>query len=132
VGLLDEAEAQLASTPYLAGQAYSVADVIFTPLLFRLGMAGKTGEYLKPRPHVSGYYDRCGDGHMMCVRGCGSRQVWGLCLPQGLGQGLHAWAAIGDKSLSQGQYPVEALAALSAEDTECLTWFLCTMSHTHV
>lgn len=66
VGLLDEAEQQLATSPYLAGQAYSVADVIFTPVLFRLGMAGKTGEYLKPRPHVSEYFDRCGDGQGVC------------------------------------------------------------------
>lgn len=58
VGLLDEAEQQLAKTPFLAGQAYSVADVMFTPVLFRLGMANKTGLYLKPRPNVSQYYDR--------------------------------------------------------------------------
>lgn len=57
-GLLDEAEQQLSKTPYLAGSAYSVADVMFTPVLFRLGMAGKTGAYLKPRPAVSQYYDR--------------------------------------------------------------------------
>jgi hypothetical protein len=79
VGLLDEAEQQLATSPYLAGQAYSVADVIFTPVLFRLGMAGKTGEYLKPRPNVSEYYNRCvGD---VCS---------GVCLLQEPVQGLHA------------------------------------------
>lgn len=58
VGLLDEAEQQLAQTPFLAGQAYSVADVMFTPVLFRLGMANKMGLYLKPRPNVGQYYDR--------------------------------------------------------------------------
>lgn len=57
-GLLDEAEQQLSRTQFLAGDAYSVADVMFTPILFRLGMAGKTGEYLKPRPNVSSYYNR--------------------------------------------------------------------------
>jgi glutathione S-transferase len=35
VGLLDDAEAQLAKSAYLAGPAYSVADVMFTPVLFR-------------------------------------------------------------------------------------------------
>lgn len=56
--LLDEAEQQLSRTPFLAGEAYSVADVMFTPVLFRLGMANKTGEYLKPRPNVSSYFNR--------------------------------------------------------------------------
>lgn len=42
--LLDDAEQQLAAAgPYLAGSELSAADVLFTPLLFRLGMAGKTG-----------------------------------------------------------------------------------------
>lgn len=58
VGLLDEAELQLASTPFLAGQAYSAADVMFTPVLFRLGVVGKTGELLKPRPNVGAYFNR--------------------------------------------------------------------------
>lgn len=58
VGLLDQAEQQLAQTPYLAGNAYSIADVMFTPVLFRLGMAGKTRHYLEPRPNVSAYYNR--------------------------------------------------------------------------
>eukprot|EP00878_Enallax_costatus_P004115 GHUV01004343.1.p1 GENE.GHUV01004343.1~~GHUV01004343.1.p1 ORF type:complete len:195 (+),score=74.61 GHUV01004343.1:238-822(+) len=58
VGLLDEAEQQLSKTQYLAGGAYSVADVIFTPVLFRLGMGNKTAYYLKPRPNVSAYYNR--------------------------------------------------------------------------
>lgn len=58
MGLLDEAEQQLSKTQYLAGGAYSVADVSFTPVLFRLGMGGKTAYYLDPRPNVSSYYDR--------------------------------------------------------------------------
>jgi glutathione S-transferase len=56
--ILDEAEQQLGRSPYLAGQEYSIADVMFTPLLFRLGVVGKTGEYLKPRPKVSDYFNR--------------------------------------------------------------------------
>jgi glutathione S-transferase len=58
VALLDEAEVQLGSNPFLAGQAYSAADVMFTPVLFRLGVVSKTGELLKPRPNVSAYFDR--------------------------------------------------------------------------
>jgi glutathione S-transferase len=58
ISLLDEAETQLGSTPFLAGQAYSAADVMFTPVLFRFGVVGKTGELLKPRPNVSAYFDR--------------------------------------------------------------------------
>eukprot|EP00775_Hariotina_reticulata_P011250 gene11250-11399_t len=57
VKLLDEAEQQLESFPFLAGNCYSVADVVFTPVLFRLGMANKTAEYLKPRPSISAYYN---------------------------------------------------------------------------
>jgi glutathione S-transferase len=58
VDILNEAEQQLGKTQYLAGGAYSIADVTFTPLLFRLGMGGKTAYYLDPRPHVSNYYNR--------------------------------------------------------------------------
>lgn len=87
VGLLDEAEQQLSKTPYLAGSAYSVADVMFTPVLFRLGMAGKTGEYLKPRPNVSQYYDRWGgrmEGRLMVVIHCPALLLWhmaGVSIP---------------------------------------------------
>lgn len=65
VGILDEAEQQLSKTQYLAGGAYSIADVTFTPLLFRLGMGGKTDYYLHPRPNVSDYYNRWA-GHVPC------------------------------------------------------------------
>lgn len=56
--LLDEAEVQLGKTTWLAGPAYSIADVCFTPLLFRLGMASQTSRFLGPRPAVSAYYRR--------------------------------------------------------------------------
>lgn len=79
VGLLDDAEQQLSSTTYLAGSSYSVADVMFTPVLFRLGMANKTGEYLKPRPKVSEYYNRYAEGcqsvHSAAVTSC-----YGFCM----------------------------------------------------
>jgi glutathione S-transferase len=35
IKLLDEAEQQLGGSPFLAGNCYSVADVVFTPVLFR-------------------------------------------------------------------------------------------------
>lgn len=44
LGILDAAEAQLAETPFLAGQAYSAADVLMTPLLFRTGLAVRLPE----------------------------------------------------------------------------------------
>lgn len=40
LGLLDDAEQQLASSSFLAGPAYSVADVMFTPVLFRCAARG--------------------------------------------------------------------------------------------
>lgn len=75
ISLLDEAEVQLGKTPFLAGNAYSVADVLFTPILFRLGMAGKTGHYLKPRPNVSQYFDRSGWGTQQQTR-TGDLRLW--------------------------------------------------------
>ena len=37
---------------FLAGPAYSMADVVMTAILFRLGTVGQTKEYLQPRPKV--------------------------------------------------------------------------------
>ncbi|GBF89455.1 TCHQD class glutathione S-transferase [Raphidocelis subcapitata] len=56
--LLDEAEAQLTKTPFLAGSDYSMADVMMTPVIFRTGVAGQTKDLLAPRPKVSDYWDR--------------------------------------------------------------------------
>jgi glutathione S-transferase len=44
VAILDDAEAQLAKTPYLAGTEYSMADVIVTPVIFRTGLTVGLGE----------------------------------------------------------------------------------------
>jgi glutathione S-transferase len=57
--LLDDAEAQLAAGgPFLAGGGYSAADVMLTPLLFRVSMAGHLNQALQPRPHLQEYYAR--------------------------------------------------------------------------
>lgn len=58
VSLLDTAEQRLAKAPYVAGDEYSAADVIFTPVLYRIFLAGKGDELMKPRPNVSAYYER--------------------------------------------------------------------------
>lgn len=56
VKLLDRAEKQLASTNYLAGSAYSMADVIMTPVLYRIGTVGQDAKYINPRPRVAAYW----------------------------------------------------------------------------
>lgn len=56
VGLLDEAETRLASGKFLAGPAYSAADAIFTPVLYRLYQLGKDKEYLASKPNIGRYY----------------------------------------------------------------------------
>lgn len=56
-GLLDEAEASLSSKKFIAGDEYSAADAIFTPVLYRLQDCGKEKELLGPRPNVKRYYD---------------------------------------------------------------------------
>lgn len=56
--LLDDAEAQLQKTAYLAGDEYSMADVMMVPVIFRTGMTGQTRQLLEPRPKVSDYWTR--------------------------------------------------------------------------
>jgi len=56
VALLDEAETKLSTQKFLAGPAYSAADVIFTPVLYRIYLLKKEGEYLESRPKVKAYY----------------------------------------------------------------------------
>lgn len=55
--LLDEAEARLSSTKFLAGDAYSAADIIFTPVLFRVYQVKKDAELLDSRPNIKLYYE---------------------------------------------------------------------------
>lgn len=56
--LLDKAEGVLAKQPYLAGAEYSAADVIITPVLFRIHTFSQDSTYVDPRPHVKEYYKR--------------------------------------------------------------------------
>lgn len=54
--LLDEANARLASNKFLAGPAYSMADVIFTPVLYRIHQLKFDSQYLDSRPNIRRYY----------------------------------------------------------------------------
>lgn len=54
--LLDEANARLANNKYLAGPAYSMADVIFTPVLYRIYQLKFDSQYLDSRPNIKRYY----------------------------------------------------------------------------
>lgn len=56
VALLDEAEMRLKNSKFLAGNQYSVADVIFTPVVYRLLSTKKDQEYLSTRPHIRIYF----------------------------------------------------------------------------
>ena len=57
VALLDEANARLVTNKFLAGPAYSAADVIFTPVLYRINQLKFDSEYIDPRPNVKAYYE---------------------------------------------------------------------------
>lgn len=57
-GLLTTAEQRLSTSPFLAGDSYSMADVIVTPVLFRLHNLKKQHEYLANRPKVTEYWQR--------------------------------------------------------------------------
>lgn len=55
--LLDEAEATLRSRKFIAGDEYSAADAIFTPVLYRMVLFKKEKEYIDPRPNIKRYYE---------------------------------------------------------------------------
>jgi glutathione S-transferase len=55
--LLDEAESILATKKFLAGDEYSAADVIFTPVIYRMYTVKKEKEYVDTRPNVKRYYE---------------------------------------------------------------------------
>jgi glutathione S-transferase len=55
--LVDEAEARLTSNKFLAGDAYSAADVIFTPVLYRIYQLKKDSEFLNGKSNVARYYE---------------------------------------------------------------------------
>lgn len=56
-GLLDEAEATLGSRKFIAGDEYSAADAIFTPVLYRVFSVKKGKELTDPRPNIKRYYE---------------------------------------------------------------------------
>jgi glutathione S-transferase len=56
VALLDEAETRLSKTKYLAGDEYSIADVIFTPCLYRIPAVKLENELLDPRENLKKYW----------------------------------------------------------------------------
>ena len=55
---IGEMEATLASSPYLAGQAYSLADAAATPYVFRLEMLGLDKLWIGKRPRVEDWCAR--------------------------------------------------------------------------
>ncbi|KAF7829797.1 glutathione S-transferase TCHQD-like [Senna tora] len=54
--LLDEVERQLSETPYLAGQEYTMADVMLIPVLARLVLLDLQNEYMADRPNIFEYW----------------------------------------------------------------------------
>lgn len=56
VRLLDEVERQLSETAYLAGQEFSMADVMLIPVLGRLVLLDLENEYITGRPNTAEYW----------------------------------------------------------------------------
>lgn len=56
IDLLDASESQLASTEYLAGGSFTMADVVFIPLLARMELLSVENEYINSRSHLSEYW----------------------------------------------------------------------------
>ncbi|XP_058753229.1 glutathione S-transferase TCHQD-like [Vicia villosa] len=56
VRLLDEAERQLSETPYLAGEEFTMADVMLIPILARLKLLDLENEYITGRPNIAEYW----------------------------------------------------------------------------
>ncbi|XP_052203549.1 glutathione S-transferase TCHQD [Diospyros lotus] len=57
VSLLDEVETQLSETPYLAGEEFTMADVVLIPVLARLELLNLRDEYINSRPNVAEYWN---------------------------------------------------------------------------
>lgn len=57
VALLDEAETRLSASKFLAGDQYSAADAIFTPVIYRLFLLKKDSDYLGTRNNIKRYYE---------------------------------------------------------------------------
>ncbi|KAL2894004.1 Glutathione S-transferase TCHQD [Bienertia sinuspersici] len=56
VRLLDEVETQLNQTSYLAGEEFTMADVMLIPILARLMLLNLENEYLINRPNIADYW----------------------------------------------------------------------------
>ncbi|GMP79543.1 hypothetical protein CsSME_00035036 [Camellia sinensis var. sinensis] len=55
VMLLDEAETKLSETSYLVGEEFTMADVMFIPVLTRLELLNLQDEYVHCRPNIARY-----------------------------------------------------------------------------
>lgn len=56
IRLLDEVEKQLNETPYLAGEEFTMADVMLIPVLARLVLLNLEDEYIGSRPSTAIYW----------------------------------------------------------------------------
>lgn len=56
IRLLDEVETQLNETAYLAGEEFTMADVMFIPLLGRLALLNLEEEHIRNRPNIAEYW----------------------------------------------------------------------------
>jgi glutathione S-transferase len=57
--MLDGVDAQLAHTPFLAGDDYSLADIAWTPVLYRIEECGFVDSWIHgKRRHLGDYYNR--------------------------------------------------------------------------
>ncbi|GFP89856.1 glutathione s-transferase tchqd [Phtheirospermum japonicum] len=54
--ILDEAESQLSETDYLIGQEFTLADVVFVPVLSRLAIMDLEEKYINTRPNLAEYW----------------------------------------------------------------------------
>ncbi|CAL1362585.1 unnamed protein product [Linum trigynum] len=57
IRLLDEVESKLGETAYLAGEEFSLADVMLIPVLARLVLLNLGDEYIGTRPNVAEYWE---------------------------------------------------------------------------
>lgn len=56
IRLLDQVEIQLNETTYLAGEEFSMADVMLTPVLARLVLLNLEDEFISTRPSIAEYW----------------------------------------------------------------------------
>jgi glutathione S-transferase len=57
-GFLQKMEDRLATSPWLAGARFSLADIALTPYVTRLDMMGMGEMWSKTRPHLGDWYER--------------------------------------------------------------------------